>query len=156
MWQLRSPEPGTATHKVLAPAAIATEMLRSQCWCPSMQGSTVEVLSWDGRQLEVKGIPDGRELGRDLGSNSAQVSKRKALGMQNKAEGSRANPPADLSSSPRTALTGQGTLREVAQSPWSMRAFPSHPTHRNELDEVSRAEEGGWLGPGLCSLEDID
>lgn len=65
----------------------------------------------------MKGIPEGSELGRDLGSNSAQVSKKKALGMQNKAERSRTNPPADLSSSHRTALTGQGTLQEVAQSP---------------------------------------
>lgn len=35
-------------------------------------------------------------------------------------------------------------------------SFPSHPTSPSELDEVSRAEEGNWLGPYLCSLEDIN
>lgn len=46
----------------------------------------MEVLSLVEHQLGVKGIPEDSELGRDLDSNSAQVSKRKALGMQNKAE----------------------------------------------------------------------
>lgn len=84
------------------PAAIATERLHSQCWwlplcqlslCPGLQGSAVEVLIWDGHQQEMKGIPDGSELGRYLGSNSGQVLKRKALGMHNTAERGRSDCP---------------------------------------------------------------
>lgn len=90
MWQLRGPpEPGSAAHKVMAASGSCSHCNRDAALTVLVTTALSALLmSRSARihcggpqrgwmQLEVKGIPDGSELGRDLGSNSAQVSKRR-------------------------------------------------------------------------------
>lgn len=101
--QLQGPEPGTAAHTVLA----APHGHRGAGDCHSASSACVplcqDVLgrcSGDGHQ------PGVAELGRDLGSRSAQVLRRKVLEVQKEA-GTPGADPALLSRLHRTALTAQ-------------------------------------------------